>query len=328
MRGHEVVAVALGGVALCVGLPAGAVDWTPGEHMQTAVVKVAVIASELAERTGLGFDQSGVMLYGGYIREGQSLSMTRPLTGGKRYAFIGAGDADVRDVDLVVKDANGRVVARDTLKDSVPLIDFRPAKSGKYTFRISLPATTASASFVAVALLQSGGYDVPHRNLARSLGKAMDGAGGASARMNAEFGGGLRFHEGNGDWCLYAAVLEQGEALRVSGMVPSTQVTAVIAASDGVSTDVDLVVRDSRGRLVGKDDEPDDAPVVLVTGAKRVSHEIKFANAKSSGPSLVTMLVLDVTGLPAELTGHDDDTIRRKRSPERPIRPTSRSVDL
>jgi hypothetical protein len=63
------------------------------------------------------------------------------LTGGKKYRFIAAGDADARDVDLEVQDANGKVVAKDVRTDPEAIVEFTPQNTGRYLVRIRLYAS-------------------------------------------------------------------------------------------------------------------------------------------------------------------------------------------
>jgi dipeptidyl aminopeptidase/acylaminoacyl peptidase len=58
------------------------------------------------------------------------------------YSITGACDEDCPDLDIVIEDANGNVVASDEASDDFPVVFFSPGGSGNYTVNVRMYTCT------------------------------------------------------------------------------------------------------------------------------------------------------------------------------------------
>lgn len=257
--------------------------WNPGKFMLQAVARVAGSARDIEQRTPLGFDRDHACLLGAFVTAGQTRSLWQTFTPGLTYALLGAGEENAIDVDLAIADESGKILVADTQDDAVPLVKFVPPAAGRYEIRLGLARSSTSGSFVALAVMQEGGYSIPADRIIESLTNAL--AYGAFASQRS--GSGLVFHEGD-DWSFFSTVLEPRQANSFGGIKIGGQALA-LAAGDSRSHDLDIQVEEG-GRVVGADKDDDPIPnVQLRPGAYKITVE----NPKSNGPTLATLLLLD-----------------------------------
>jgi hypothetical protein len=57
---------------------------------------------------------------------------------GSEYGITGACDEDCSDLDIVVEDANGNVMASDEADDDFPVVFFTPRSGGNYTVNVKM----------------------------------------------------------------------------------------------------------------------------------------------------------------------------------------------
>jgi hypothetical protein len=86
----------------------------------------------------------------GSLASGATTDIEFVLYSGFMYVFVGACDVDCSDVDLILRDASGAVVASDTATDDVPVITFEP-RAGTYTITVRMAACSAEPCRYGVA---------------------------------------------------------------------------------------------------------------------------------------------------------------------------------
>jgi hypothetical protein len=257
--------------------------WNPGKFMLQAVARVAGSARDVEQRTPLGFDRDHACLLGAFVTAGQTRSLWQTFTPGITYALLGAGEENAIDVDLAIADESGKILVADTQDDAVPLVKFVPPAEGRYEIRLGLARSSASGSFVALAVMQQGGYSIPADRIIESLTNAL--AYGAFASQRS--GSGLVFHEGD-DWSFFSTVLEPRQASSFGGIKIPGQAIA-LAAGDSRSQDLDIQIEEG-GRVVGADKDDDPIPNVQLRPG---DYKVTVENPRSNGATLVTLLLLD-----------------------------------
>lgn len=275
--------------------PAASSDaWIPGKYMTEAVGLVAGAASRLDARSNYGFSVEHSAILGAYVRQGQKISMRQSFLKAHEYVLLGGGSSGAEDVDLAIVDASGNPVAADISADATPVVKFRPPADGTYEIRLVLAKSRSGGNFVAVATMRSGGYSVPSATIVASFSKALNGATRVAGNAAIRSRGGLVFHE-QANWSFYATVLKPHEKTSFSGLHFVKSPTIVLAGADEHSTNIDLAVQDiNTEAMVAKDVAPDAMPLVVVNSVDP-SHRyrVHVENVAGTGPSLVTMLVLD-----------------------------------
>jgi hypothetical protein len=105
----------------------------PGEDMDG---RLAIFASELEAQ---GFSELG-RARRGTLGTQQTLSLPFTTETGLEYRIAGVCDADCFDLDLVLRDDAGRVVASDLLDDPFPILAFRPDSALDHDLEVSMTA--------------------------------------------------------------------------------------------------------------------------------------------------------------------------------------------
>jgi hypothetical protein len=260
-------------------------EFSPGVPMTAAIARVLGGAVAAERKTNLGFDR-GVTFMGALLQPKAFINWRMQMEAGTRYAFLGGGDNHAVDVDLAVLDGEGQVLARDQLADAKPVVDFTPTRSGVHVIRMTL-TQAARASFCALAILRQGGFTVPVKNMTQSLQKIM--AAGRLASQRAA----VRFHEEPNQWALFGAVLRPGDTTTISGLKLEPRQHVFVSAGDAHAKVLDMALLDASGNVVKKDDKPDQV-AVLVARTAGASYQLAVTNTDSSGPALVTAVILDV----------------------------------
>jgi len=269
-----------------VVVPQTTESWTPGPYLTQAIARVYswVTANTITAR-GVGFDD-GISILGTLVRPGASSTVVRHLTAGTTYYFVAGGDNDAQDVDLAVKDMNGRTLASDVLADAEPVVEFTPRQSGKYQVVLSLPRSSGDA-FLVVAILRAGGWTMPVDRMVLATAKLVRAGSHLAERRAAGF-----LHERN-QWAVWGGVVAADDSFELTSVTMGSGARVVVAASDSHDGDIDLFVSRSAGPIVEKDDAQDaDAVVTLETSSGRM-YDVKSRNA-GRAPHFVMTGVLQV----------------------------------
>ena len=78
------------------------------------------------------------------------------------------------------------------------------------------------------------------------------------------------------------------------GISTGSSRSVIVAGTDGVARDVDVVVRDSSGNVVAGDTDDDAVPIVMFAGDDTETYSMTVSSAQSAGTSMVTTLVLEI----------------------------------
>jgi hypothetical protein len=172
----------------------------------------------------------GNSLLGAYLQPGQPITYRVRLQAGVHYIVLSAADEDVIDLDLNAKDASGRILSQDTLRDAAPVIEFVATQDGDVTFEMR-NVQSRRASFCAMLILQknySGGLATRH--LAQALDNAIDLTRSAGLYFT-------KFAEGS--FCLFGGRLDSGASTYMYNMRPEPGRYIVISAGSDNIADVD-----------------------------------------------------------------------------------------
>jgi hypothetical protein len=264
--------------------------WVPGERMTEALTRLMGTVRDVSNKGPYGYDR-GVCLMAGFFSEGQTGTFKRHLVKGQQYAFFAAGESSARGIHLEVENDEYRlVVSKDQRGAAQPVIQFTAPFTGTYTMRARLVNAT-HASFVGVAVLRRGGFNVPVVNLAEATAGLIEEGKRVDAGTNAP----VTFLATPGQWAVHGAVLDEGESYTVTGIQLGGMGRRVfLARGDDNATDIDLWAFDERGNEIGKDVLVNARPIVDIFALFRPSHGMKVKNVRSRGRSLVLSAILVV----------------------------------
>lgn len=83
------------------------------------------------------------------------------LTQGQTYRVIGGCDNECTDMDFELLDTTGKIIERDTLPDSFPIINVSPTTTGDYTVRFVMKTCTIGPCYAAGRLYHQTGSTTP-----------------------------------------------------------------------------------------------------------------------------------------------------------------------
>ena len=87
------------------------------------------------------------------------------LQRGQTYRIIGGCDNECTDMDFELLDMTGKIIERDTLPDSFPIINVSPTAAGAYTVRFVMKTCTVAPCYAAARLYhQTGSTAAPTRD--------------------------------------------------------------------------------------------------------------------------------------------------------------------
>ena len=90
--------------------------------------------------------------YSGGLQQGQSWNVPAPLVAGGDYRIVGVCDRDCADLDMVVFDPQGAVIAQDTSADSQPIVGIQPGHPGIFTVQVQMYNCSVEPCYYALAL--------------------------------------------------------------------------------------------------------------------------------------------------------------------------------
>lgn len=99
----------------------------------TAATK-AIQAARMIESNGYSVRE----IPGRHLRRGRYRTYNRYLYSGNCYAFVGVGDQNVRDLDVIIYDRNWNYVASDRDSSDVTVAKICPHRSGTYRIRTKM----------------------------------------------------------------------------------------------------------------------------------------------------------------------------------------------
>ncbi|MFM7058658.1 MAG: hypothetical protein ACKO2P_17225 [Planctomycetota bacterium] len=282
---QHVLAMALG-LALNKGAVVTADDWSPGEGMAATMAINLALGKSIEEKSTYGFCDTCYLA--AYIQPGNYSFITTDLEGGRTYLFGGAVSKE-NDLDILILDSSGNEVARDTKTDNVPIVEFTPPYSARYSIRLKL-FSASGGRFCSMVLMQKGGWALPVENLSRA-GQVMLGRCRNVARQAPTC-----FLEEAGEWAVIGRVLKKGDVAVYSDLRLGSGRRVVVAGGDSKTRDIDLGLFEdvSNGPALDTDTLQDDAPVLDARTSADKRYRLMLENADSNGATVVMTALLDV----------------------------------
>jgi hypothetical protein len=272
------------------GLPE--MDWKPGSYMAKAVGDVVSWSQKAASATGLGFDGAGPCIMAAFMERRGEVMMNRWYEPGATHVVVALGSIGAKDLDLIVEDEDGRLIARDSEVDRNPTVEFTVDRAGAYRVRAVMADVESSGAFVAMAFLTSdtSGYQIPAEKFAESFTAALSHAEYASTRIATSTRyGGLVFHANRQDASFYSDVLKSGETTQYTG-IDLDGPSVVLAGCDSDCSDIDIVVEGPGGPW--SDTDSDARPTVIVPIDSPGKFTVKVIRKDRGDPCLVTTMIL------------------------------------
>lgn len=127
-----------------------------GKYVTEAAARLTKLIDQ-ANGQGYKLHDNVFSIGGGWLKQSTNnwvALFTVELQANRQYRFLGAGDADARDVDLEVQ-LNGRTVASDTGTDPSAVVNFTPGSTGRYLVRLRLYASDNDLPCVCLGIVMA-----------------------------------------------------------------------------------------------------------------------------------------------------------------------------
>jgi hypothetical protein len=109
----------------------------------------------LAKSLRFGNEPNQWSLFGGVLRQGESIGLTNIHLGHGQHLFVGAGDSHAQDIDsFLTLPFNGSIVAKDTAPDPVPTFGCQTQDRDVYEYRLKNERSDGASLMFAAALSQ------------------------------------------------------------------------------------------------------------------------------------------------------------------------------
>jgi hypothetical protein len=261
--------------------------WRPGQNMKQSMIRLLAPTSVLLEKSDYGFTQTAYL--GAFLHPGNFSYMTTVLNAGQSYGFIGAGDNDVRDLDIIIEDESGKVVAEDVKDDATPVVQFTPRKTQRYKIKLKLQDARV-ACFCGMVWLRKGGWSVPVRNLDVAMDNMLNHCENVASQRSA------RFLDVPGEWAVIGTIIEEGKTHIINDIRLGTGRRAVTSGGDTVTRDIDLALFEDgpSPKIISKDQDDDASPLVQCVATKTKRYGLIIKDAKSNGGTLIFTAILEV----------------------------------
>ena len=148
------MACAAGLVAMLAGSGSVSAQKNQGRFITEASERLVKLINK-ANNAGYTLQNDKFSIGGGWIKQSKEKWVplyTLNLEAGKKYRFLAAGDADAKDVDLEIRNADGKLMAADKFADPEAIVDFAPESTGKYKISVRLFASRNDLPCVVLAI--------------------------------------------------------------------------------------------------------------------------------------------------------------------------------
>ena len=236
------------------------------------------------------YDGNGC-LFGHLLNQGEQNAMIRTFEADKTYMILGAGDNDVRDMDLWITPSGqpDLRLAQDIDDDATPVVRFTPQRTARYAINSRNERSNGLGFCTFVILVESQYAQYGLKALAESLDNII-----AVARVRGLFA--KEFPRNN--LVLFGGKFENGESSSIFDLVYPRGHYAVVATGSSAIKDADLfVTRQSRahdpaGREIARDDQQDSTPDCEFSADGVSSYGVEMKNARSTRSGFIFGFVL------------------------------------
>jgi hypothetical protein len=83
----------------------------------------------------------------GHLADDRSDSWTLGFAAGATFVLGGACDTDCSDLDIIVKDEAGNIIAKDDTDDDVPIVRFTTKAAARYTIELKMYECSTSTCY-------------------------------------------------------------------------------------------------------------------------------------------------------------------------------------
>ena len=267
------------GIALLISFPLSGQSLSPEASLDRTFEKGNLMVAISAQSW-----RPGLCMAAARVQTGKSVSLTQSLNARKSYTFISTADQESTDVDLYLRDQDGKLITSDSETDGTPVIEFRVPETGSYQLQLHIPASDQGTNFVSLILLESGGRQIleeEYRNLTASFF--------ASSKEIMSSYPDVRWQSTTNQWCLFGFSLDQKEGHTFQQLRMEAARYYFAAAGGPACQNIDLYLANQENEIVALDKAPDALPLLEFDSKDSQSYNLRIEVKRSSGPGFILL---------------------------------------
>lgn len=263
-------------MSLALTAPVGAAE---AKYVIECVTRAVEQANAAGDYSGYGAATNSFCVLGGWLATGEQLQYSFSMTKGKSYLIVGAGDGDVKDLDLSVSD--GEDAVEDTEDDNTPWVHVKAERTVQATITMKNFAGSDELDFCCFVILEEGGAD--------GSGKALVSAVTGLAKELADVEG-VGLDKTPGAICFMGGLFGTGGELGITRTF-TEGAYGLAGWGDKKCQDLDLALYEGK-KKIAEDTEDDAQPFVECEVEGEVRGTIQLKMHAASGNSWGLCIVL------------------------------------
>lgn len=236
--------------------------------------------------SGYGW-RPGLNLAAARLEVGRTISLNVALKAGVEYVFLASGPDELADVDLYLRDTDGRVLAEDLEDDGTPVVEFTATRTATYQLQLHLAAGESAAAYVALSILRRGGHQV----IEQAYHGTTAGFFAAADRLLLPDTG-ARWQKQEGTWCLFGFSLQEKQGASLQNLQPNGKKT-FFAAAGQKATQINLYLADDNDRIVAMTDRPEPYPLLSHQTVSNAVYDLRIETTRARTHKLVLLGVFE-----------------------------------
>ena len=270
-------------VLLLFTLPISAQSWSTADRFTQTLDGLYAKCNLMVAVSGTDW-RPGLCLAATQLERTKTVSLEVQLRVARKYVFIASAEPGTTDLDLLVRDASGRIVGSDTESDQTPIVELTVDTAATFTVQLHYVSGEAETALVALGMLRSFGVplaDGAFREVSRQFGAA---AGAVRAA-----GGARGFRSGPDTWCVFGYLLEEGQGATVENLRLTAGRHFFAATGPESVQDIDLYLAGSSPEILRVDRDGDAYPMLDYEVTEPGPYRLRLEVERARGASLVLL---------------------------------------
>lgn len=221
------------------------------------------------------------------VATGKTITLELDLRANVNYTFLASAESENYDVDLYLRDANGKILASDDAKDGTPIIEFNIEYNGLYQLQLHAVSGPTPHSFLALSLLCGSGGSLYETNFRVTAKAFFDQSRETMARNNSSW------QSGNAQWSVLGFFLKEDEGATLRGLRPGQGRHTFFAVAESEIRELNLYLANQQQRIVAQTFAPSAHPVLPYSAAADDQLDLRVQVDKSRKPGFLLVGIVE-----------------------------------
>lgn len=221
------------------------------------------------------------------IATGKTITLELALRANVNYTFLASAESENYDVDLYLRDMDGKILASDDAKDGTPIIEYQVKDDGLYQIQLQAVSGPTAYSFLALSLLCGSGGSIYETNFRETTNSFFSKGRELMGRNN------LNWQMGNHQWSIFGFSLRQEEGVTLRGLRPGQGRHTFFAVSDPEIRELNLYLANQQQRIVAQTFTPSAHPILPYSAATEDQLDLRVQVDKSRKPGFLLLGIIE-----------------------------------